>query len=959
MRCGEVDAESRNFAELFRELPSHSTHRASLTLMPFARFPTFVALAMITTATIALSPARVAAQSATARLRVPVTVDTLPNGLTLIVHEDHSVPTVATNVWFHVGSSDEQPGRTGFAHLFEHLMFMGSEHAPYPQFDRLLESAGASNNGTTNNDRTAYYEWGPSNALPLMLWLEADRLGWLLPTMDSAKLDAQREVVKNERRQGVENQPYGIAEDLLAPALYPASHPYSWPVIGSMADLSAASLDDVKAFFRRYYTPNNAVIVIAGAVRSDSVRAAVRQAFADIPRGPAITRPAPVPFTLRDTVMVAEDQVQLPRLYVSWRAVPQYHADDAALNVARYLLTGARNARLTNALVYEQEIAKDVSAGNDAKKLAGDFGIVVTARPGVTLNTLQQAIDQQIARLAAEGPTARELEQARNAIEAGFLNRLEFVNAKAEQLNEYYYFTGTPDYFQRDLDRYRAVTADDVKRVVATYLQAPRVLLSIVPGGKPELAATRLAGGASTSAARGFVRDHPPTLGDPTSLVVPSVGEDRLANGLTLSVVEQRELPVVQLIASFTGGSRLDGTTPGIAAFTANMLDEGAGGRDAAALQSALAYLGASLQTGADWDRIFVSLKVPVRSLGPALDLMADVIRRPALSEVEVRRQRDLRLANLLQQRDQPGALADLAFNSIVFPAGHPYHNSAGGDSAAVASLDSSAVRAFYARAVRPANARLVIVGDLAADDARAEITRRFGDWSGGGGAVAVPPVTVAPRQQEATTVYLVDKPHAAQSVISIGWPGVDRRSPDYAPLMVMNSLLGGSFTSRLNMNLRETHGYTYGASSRFSFRTAPGPFIASASVRTDVTDSSLVEFFRELRVLRDSVVPTDELQRARSYVELGLPGSLESTAQVASTVAQLATFALPLSDLRDYAAQVRMVTAADIMRVARQYLTPDRATVVVVGDLAKVRSSIAALQLGAVKELEAARVAR
>ncbi len=427
----------------------------------------------------------------TPRLRVQASVDTLPNGLTLIVHEDHSVPTVATNVWFHVGSGDEKPGRTGFAHLFEHLMFMGSEHAPYPQFDRLLEAAGASNNGTTNNDRTSYYEWGPSNATPLMLWLEADRMGWLLPTMDSAKVDAQREIVKNERRQGVENQPYGIAEDLLAPAVYPAGHPYSWPVIGSMADLSAASLDDVKDFFRRYYAPNNAVIVVAGDVKTDSVRAAVRQAFADIPRGPAITRPTPAPFTLRDTVMVAEDQVQLPRLYLSWHAVPQYHADDAALNVARYLLVGARNARLTNALVYEQEVSKDVYASNDSKKLDGDFGIASTARPGISLNRVRAVIDREIAKLATEGPTPRELEQARKAIEAGFLNRLEFVNAKAEQLNEYYYFTGTPDYFQRDLDRHRAVTADDIKRVVAKYLSAPRVMLSIVPKGKTELAATR------------------------------------------------------------------------------------------------------------------------------------------------------------------------------------------------------------------------------------------------------------------------------------------------------------------------------------------------------------------------------------------------------------------------------------------------------------------------------------
>lgn len=429
--------------------------------------------------------------AATARLRVPVTVDTLPNGLTLIVHEDHSVPNVTTNIWYHVGSGDEKPGRTGFAHLFEHLMFMGSENAPYPQFDRLLEAAGASNNGSTTEDRTNYYESGPSNSLPLMLWLEADRMGWMLPTMDSAKVDLQRDVVKNERRQGVENQPYGIATDILPPALYPKDHPYSWPVIGSMTDLSAASLEDVKNFFRQYYAPNNATIVVAGAVKTDSVRQLARQYFGSIPRGPAISRPAPAPFTVRDTGIVAEDRVQLPRLYLAWHTVKANHRDDAPLSILSYLLTGARNSRLTNALVYQGEVANGVSAFSDTKRLDGDYAIVATARPGIGLDSLKNMIDRELERLGREGPTARELEQAKNATESSFLNALEFVSAKADQLNEYYYFNGTPDYFQRELDELRGVSAEDIKRVVNAYLRGPRVMLSIVPMGKPELAATR------------------------------------------------------------------------------------------------------------------------------------------------------------------------------------------------------------------------------------------------------------------------------------------------------------------------------------------------------------------------------------------------------------------------------------------------------------------------------------
>jgi zinc protease len=448
------------------------------------RLRTFTAVGVL------LAPALLGAQST--RLRVPATIDTLPNGLTLIVHEDHSVPRVVTNVWYRVGSGDERPGRTGFAHLFEHLMFMGSENAAYPAFDRMLEGAGASNNGSTTEDRTNYYEWGPSNSLPLMLWLEADRMGWLLPTMDSAKVDAQRDIVKNERRQSYENQPYGMAADILPPALYPKGHPYSWPVIGSMTDLSAASLEDVKEFFRRNYAPNNAAIVVAGAVNTDSVRQLVRQYFSAIPRGPAITRPAPAKFTVRDTAIVAEDRVQLPRLYLAWHTVDNNHRDAAPLDILSYLLSGARNSRLTNALVYQREIASAVSTFSDAKRLDGDYSITATARPGQGLDSLKVAIERELNRLATEGPTARELEQAKNARESSFLNQLEFIQSKADQLNQYAYFQGTPDYFQQDLDQLRAVTADDIKRVITAYLKGPRVMLSIVPIGKRELAATRV-----------------------------------------------------------------------------------------------------------------------------------------------------------------------------------------------------------------------------------------------------------------------------------------------------------------------------------------------------------------------------------------------------------------------------------------------------------------------------------
>ena len=423
-------------------------------------------------------------------LHVPATVDTLPNGLTLVIHEDHSAPLVSVNIYFHVGSGDELPGRTGFAHLFEHLMFMGSEHATYPQFDRLLEAAGADNSAYTTNDQTVYFESGTANTLPLMLWLEADRMGWFLPTMDSAKVDLQRDVVKNERRQRVENSPYGAVWDHLSESQYATGEPYSWPVIGSMADLSAASLEDVRAFFIRYYAPNNATLVVAGDVRADSVQRIVAHYFADVPRGPPVERPlSSRPRAARDTTVVLEDQVPAARLYLSWPAVSLWTADDAALDLAAYVLAGAKNSRLTQPLVYQLQVASDVWSFEWSKRIAGDFLVIVTARPGQELGEIQRVVDSVLARLANEGPSPREMEQARNAIEAQFLNGIESLQRKADALNHYMELLGTPDAFQRDVDRYRAVTAADVQQAVRRYLLEPRASISVVPAGKRELAA--------------------------------------------------------------------------------------------------------------------------------------------------------------------------------------------------------------------------------------------------------------------------------------------------------------------------------------------------------------------------------------------------------------------------------------------------------------------------------------
>ncbi|GAB1344917.1 M16 family metallopeptidase [Gemmatimonas sp.] len=418
---------------------------------------------------------------------------TLPNGLEVILHVDRSVPIVAVENFYKVGSGDEKPGRTGFAHLFEHVMFMGSQNVPVGKFDEWLEAAGASNNGSTNFDRTNYYETGPSNALPLMLWLDADRMGWLLPTMDQAKLDLQRDVVKNERRQGVDNAPYGKADETILPVLFPKGHPYSWDVIGSMDDLSAAALDDVKGFFRQYYAPDNATITIAGDFHPDSAKAWVKKYFGQIPRAAqAIARPVAPAITLtRDTVLMLEDRVQLPRVYYTWHGVKAFSADDAALDAFAEIMAGGKSSRLYRTLVYEKQLAQDVRMSNQSQKLDGMIQLVVTAKPGVQPVELDREISQALSAAIATGVTERELTRVKNGMRANMLDGLASVARKAFQLSYYNYFTGNPDYLAQDLARYDTLTPAMVQRAARTHLAgSPRVILTIVPEGKSTMALT-------------------------------------------------------------------------------------------------------------------------------------------------------------------------------------------------------------------------------------------------------------------------------------------------------------------------------------------------------------------------------------------------------------------------------------------------------------------------------------
>jgi zinc protease len=432
------------------------------------------------------------ASAAPSRISVPYEMFRLPNGLTVIVQEDHSAPVVSVNCWYHVGSGRETPGRTGFAHLFEHLMFEGSKNVPEGAFDRWLEAVGGDNNGSTQVDRTNYYENVPANALEMPLFLESDRMGFLLDVLKPETVDGQRDVVKNERRQGVENQPYGKVEDVMPPALFPKDHPYSWPVIGSMADLTAASQEDVRDFFKKWYGPANASLVIAGDVDAKEVRRLALKWFADVPKSEPVEPITPRPVVLREEKrIVVEDKVQLPRLYAAWVTPPAFAPGDAALDAVSGVLAAGKNSRLYKRLVYELQVAQDVTAFQDSNALASNFQVIVTARSGHGLEEIRKLVDEEIAKLQQEPPSERELARFQNRIETGFYDRLERVGGfggKADQLNAYYFRTGNPDYYEEDLARYRSLQPNDVQAAALQYLGKGRVLISVVPEGKQELA---------------------------------------------------------------------------------------------------------------------------------------------------------------------------------------------------------------------------------------------------------------------------------------------------------------------------------------------------------------------------------------------------------------------------------------------------------------------------------------
>jgi zinc protease len=888
-------------------------------------------------------------------IHVPYKRVTLDNGLTVILHEDHKLPIVAVNTWYRVGSANERPGRTGFAHLFEHLMFMGSEHVPTGEFDRLLEAAGGENNASTDPDRTNYYELVPKGALELALYLDADRMATLGRAMTQEKLDLQRDVVKNERRQSYENRPYGLTEETLLRDLFPEGHPYHWPTIGSMRDLDAASLQEVKEFFASYYTPGNAILSLAGDIDTAAAEALVRKYFSGIPAGPQ-TPPveAPPVRAPAESRMILEDRVELPRLTMAWVTPAEYQPGDAALDILAFVLSGDKTSRLYKRLVYDLQIAQDVEASQNSMKLASMFTISITARPGHDLSEVEKAAQEEIDRLRREVPSTAEVEKAKRVIEANFLRRLESIGGfggVADQLAAYEFFRGDPDGFEADRDRYRRVSAEELRGSAASLLpDGRRVVLSVVPKGRQDLASARRPSPEpprTENLAENVDWSKAPAPGLPADVHLSRVTRTRLRNGLALWVVERHEVPIVRASLVFLAGAAQDPPgSPGLASLTAALLPLGTATRSALEISSGASALGARLSAGADWDSSSLSIDVPSARWKDAFDLFADVAEHPAFSEEEIGRLKKERAASLQEELAEPRAIASRAFGLAVYGPRHPYGKASEGTLDSVRAISRKDFQSFSRRHFVPGNAVLIIVGDVDPAEVSGRVEESFGSWKGESSASAAPGAPATGRRR----VVLIDKPGAAQSEIRVGEVGVARDTPDYFALEVMNTMLGGSFTSRLNQNLRETHGYSYGAGSSFSLRKGAGPFLVRAAVHTEVTAAALSEVFKELDRIEREEPAAGEVAKAKNLLALSFPQTLETPGDLAGRLSELAVYGLPDDYFESYVSRMGQVAASDVVRVARERIHLDRMQVVVVGDVSKIRGGIEKLKLGPVE---------
>ncbi|WP_028110556.1 M16 family metallopeptidase [Ferrimonas futtsuensis] len=892
-----------------------------------------------------------------AEVTIPYEKFQLDNGLTVVLHKDGSDPLVHVDVTYHVGSAREELGKSGFAHFFEHMMFQGSENVADEQHFQLVTESGGTLNGTTNSDRTNYFETVPANQLEKMLWLEADRMGFLLPAVTEEAFEVQRATVKNERGQRVDNQPYGRLNELVSQALYPKGHPYSWPVIGWMEELDNGNVDDLRAFFKRWYGPNNATLTIGGDFDRQQVLQWVVKYFGSIPRGPEVTAQPKAPAALdADRYLTLEDKVHLPLIYLSFPTVYARHEDEAALDLLSEILGGGKTSIFYKNLV-KSGLAVQAGVGHPCRELACEFTMYALANPGKMpqLDGIEKVIRDSVAEFEKRGVLADDLKKAQVGHEANTIFGLQSVRGKVTSLAYNQTFFDEPDLLQQDLERYRNVTAEDVMRVFNTYIKGKHaVIMSVVPQGQLALAAAsasftapgpipkdQLSHAGKVEQAQiqdSFDRSQVPGSGPAPQLKVPALWQQRLANGIDVIGTRSDETPTTEIMIALDGGQRLTSAAEaGLAQLTATMMGESTESFTTEEMAQELEKLGSTISVSASGYRTYVSVSALTANLDATLALLQERLLKPAFKDEDFQRVKVQQIQGLQHQANDPGWLANTAWSELLY-GGNSAGKPVGGTLESVQGLTLEQVQGFYKEQFRAGNASVVAVSDLDQPQLMAKLNW-LGQWQGDASQWA--PLTAMP-QLAGPKVYLLDKPGAAQSVIKIGRRGMPFDAlGDYFKSGLMNYPLGGAFNSRINLNLREDKGYTYGA--RSSFRGGPelGSFVAGASVRADATAASVKEFVDELQGFADKGMTEEELAFMRASVTQSDALSFETPGQKARFLGKLQRYDLPKDFVEQQGALIRSISRDELNRLAKDQLDLSQMIILVVGDKSSVEPSL------------------
>ena len=871
---------------------------------------------------------------------IPFTKYVLENGLTLIVHEDHKVPLASFNIWYHVGSKNEKPGKTGFAHLFEHIMFTSTEH--WSNFDEVLQTVGGSNDGTTNNDRTNYYETFSSSGLERVLWLEADRMGFLLKGLDSVKVDIQRGVVQNEKRQW-ENQPYAVAEELTVKSTYPSNHPYSWTVIGSMEDLSAASLDDVKEWFRTYYGPNNAIICIAGDVSAAEVFEKVKKYFGDIPASPPISKHSQwIAKMSGKHVQVAQDRVAQANISKTWNIPGWGDQETIYLRLLGNILTNGKSSRLYKRLVYDAPLASNVSFFSDEREIGSQYNLYVDVKPGVDLNTIDAIMTEELGKIFSTGISPGELERAKTDYFVSFISSMEQILDKSEILAACETYGGSPDYFKKIHGWIKAATPEDIRKAAMKWLSDGEYVLKIMPYGDFKQADSQID------------RKIIPPVSPPADTKFPAVKDFTLSNGLKVYLAERHDVPTVLVDAAVNSGFASDPTKmEGLARLTGNMLLEGTTTKSSTQISDILLDLGSELHCNSTLDNTYLSLRTIKANFDASLAIFTEVLLHPAFPQKDFERVQHEQLLLVKQEQSDPRLLASRVMPGLIYGKEHPYGQSSGGTGSetSIQRINKSLLVGFHETWFAPNNTSLFVTGDITEKELRQKLESQLAGWK----TRALPQKTIpAVAPAERPVVYIIDKPEAIQSRIMVAEICTFCDETNHDAIEFMNTLIGGSFLSRINMNLREDKHWSYGARSYIQDNQGPDVFIVSTSVQTDKTKESLIEILKELTEINTTKpISQDEFKTEQTNSILSVAGNWETLESVQRVMIDMVEHHRGNDYANNYTSVLKKFTKEHIQSAAAGVIKPQNLTWLIIGDRKTIEAGIRALDLGPVQVLD------